>query len=275
MQALDLGTGLPMPVLGFGTWQLPGQPCVDGVLEALDLGYRHIDTARIYKNEAEVGRALAQSPVPRDQVFVTTKIWWDDLHPERIADATQAALERLDLDRVDLLLIHWPRFEQGTLEQQVAAFADVQARGWTTHIGVSNFNSGMVHRAAAVARIAVNQVEYHPYLAQTAVLDACRAHDVALTAYSPLARGQLLQDPVLSEIGARHDRSAAQVALRWLTQQAGVSAIPKASSTRNRSANLASQTFDLTAAEMATIHALARPDGRVVSPPWATEWDPS
>jgi diketogulonate reductase-like aldo/keto reductase len=275
MQALNLGAGLPMPVLGFGTWQLPGQQCVDGVLEALELGYRHIDTARIYGNEAEVGQALAQSPVPRDQVFVTTKIWWDDLHPDRIADATQGALERLDLDRVDLLLIHWPRFEQGSLEDLVAAFADVQSRGWTTHIGVSNFNSAMIHRAAAVSRIAANQVEYHPYLAQAAVLDACRAHDVALTAYSPLARGKLLQDPVLSEIGARHDRSAAQTALRWLTQQPGVSAIPKASSTRNRAANLASQTVDLSADEMATIHGLARPDGRVVSPPWATEWDPA
>lgn len=262
-----------IPSLGFGTWQIKGEACISGVRDALQMGYRHIDTAQVYENEAEVGQGIAQSGVDRDAVWLTTKVWSRSLAPADIVASTEESLRKLGVDHVDLLLVHWPIFKRATMAQILDAFVGLQERGLTRHIGVSNFPSTLLDQAARHAKIFTNQVEYHPYLDQSAVLKVCRAHDLLLTAYSPLARGKLLQDPVLTEIGAKTGHSAAQVALRWLVQQPGVSAIPKAASDNNRRANLAISEFELSPAQMARVHALARPDGRVIDPPFAPDWD--
>lgn len=263
----------PIPSLGFGTWQIKGQDCVHGVREALNLGYRHIDTAQAYENEAEVGQGLKASGVAREQIWLTTKVWISSLEPKAIVTSTEESLRKLGVDHVDLLLVHWPIFKQATLAQILEAFVGLQERGLTRNIGVSNFPAALLDQAAQLAPIFANQVEYHPYLDQSPVLEVCRKHKVHLTAYSPLARGQVLQDPLLQEIGAKTGHSAAQVALRWLVQQPGVSAIPKASSEKNRKANLAISEFEISADDMARVHALARPDGRVIDPPFAPNWD--
>lgn len=262
-----------IPALGFGTWQIKGPDCVRGVTDALQMGYRHIDTAQVYENEAEVGQGIRDSGVAREQIWLTSKVWNRSLEPKAIVTSTEESLRKLQVDQVDLMLVHWPIFEQATLAEILDAFVGLQERGLTRHIGVSNFPSALLDQAARHAKIFTNQVEYHPYLDQSAVLEVCRAHGLLLTAYSPLARGKLLQDPVLTEIGAKTGHSAAQVALRWLVQQPGVSAIPKASSEKNRRANLAISEFELSADEMAQVHALARPQGRVCDPPWSPKWD--
>jgi 2,5-diketo-D-gluconate reductase B len=263
----------PIPSVGFGTWQITGQDCVSGVRDALHLGYRHIDTAQIYDNEAEVGQGIADSGVDRDQIWLTTKVWRSALSPKAIVTSTEESLRKLSVDHVDLLLVHWPIFKQATLAQILEAFVGLQERELTRHIGVSNFPSKLLDQAAQLAPLFTNQVEYHPYLDQSPVLKVCRKHGLLLTAYSPLARGKVLNDPVLTEIGAKTGHSAAQVALRWLVQQPGVSAIPKASSEKNRKANLAVSEFEISASDMARIHALAKPDGRVIDPPFAPNWD--
>lgn len=262
-----------IPALGFGTWQIKGPDCVQSVQDALRMGYRHIDTAQIYENEAEVGQGIAESGVSRDELWLTTKVWNSRLYPKGIVTSTEESLRKLKVGHVDLLLVHWPVFKQASLPQILDAFVGLQERGLTRHIGVSNFPSRLLQQAAEHAPIFANQVEYHPYLDQSAVLEVAREHDILLTAYSPLARGQLLDDPTLQAIGAKTGHSAAQVALRWLTQQPGVAAIPKASSEKNRRANHAISEFELSAADMAKVHALARPDGRVIDPPFGPDWD--
>ena len=262
-----------IPSLGFGTWQIRGQDCIAGVRDALNLGYRHIDTAQIYENETEVGQGIAASDVDRDKIWLTTKVWISALEPKGIVRSTQESLRKLGVDHVNLLLVHWPIFEKASLEEILQAFMGLKERGLTQHIGVSNFPAALLQQAAQLAPIFTNQVEYHPYLDQSPVLAVAAKHDILLTAYSPLARGKLLKDPVLTEIGAKTGHSAAQVALRWLVQQPGVAAIPKASSEKNRRANLAISEFELSADDMARIHGLARPDGRVIDPPFAPVWD--
>lgn len=262
-----------IPSLGFGTWQIKGQDCVRGVREALDMGYRHIDTAQIYENEAEVGQGLQAADVDRDAVWLTTKVWIRSLEPKAIVTSTEESLRKLGVDHVDLLLVHWPVFQHATLAQILDSFTGLQTRGLTRNIGVSNFPATLLDQAAQRAPVFANQVEYHPYLDQSPVLEVCRKHQVHLTAYSPLARGKVLQDPVLQEIGAKTGHSAAQVALRWLVQQPGVSAIPKASSEKNRRANLAISEFEISTDDMARVHALAHPKGRVIDPPFAPDWD--
>lgn len=269
MQTIDLH-GTPMPVLGYGTWLLTGDDCLAGVEDALRLGYRHIDTAQIYGNEREVGAAIRASGVPREQIFLTTKVWHTVLSREGVLRTTPESLERLGVDHVDLLLVHWPS-PSVPLEETLGALLEVQAQGLTRHIGVSNFPSAQLRRARELAPIACNQVEHHVYLDQAAVWEAC-ADDAVLVAYSPIARGQVLTDPVLQRIGAAHGKSPAQVALRYLVERNRV-VIPKASSAKNRRENLAIFDFSLSDAERAEIATLARPDGRLIEPPWAPTWD--
>jgi diketogulonate reductase-like aldo/keto reductase len=267
--------GAEIPSLGFGTYQMKGDDAREGVFEALEIGYRHIDTAQIYGNEAEVGRAIAASPVDRDDIFLTTKVWPSDFEKAAFRAAVDASLRRLQTDRVDLLLLHWPKFTT-SLKETVGLLNRAYAAGKTRHIGVSNFTSDQFQRAVAAsdAPILTNQVEYHPFLAQTPVLDVVRDAESTLTAYSPLAKGRVVGNQTLKEIGARYGKSAAQVALRWLLQQEDVMAIPKASSSEHRRANFDAFDFELTGDEMETIHGLARPDGRITSPAnVAPEWD--
>jgi 2,5-diketo-D-gluconate reductase B len=272
MRTLTAG-GVEIPVLGFGTWMIQGQACAAMVEHALKLGYRHLDTAAIYENEPEVGQGLKASGVARGEVFLTTKIWNDAHRDGDLQRAAEASLRRLGVDHVDLLLIHWP-VPEVPLAETMGALNDAMARGLTRAIGVSNFPSGMLEEAAraSAAPLATDQVEHHPFLDQSALVAALRARDMVLTAYSPLARGRAPRDPVIQEIARRHARSAGQVVLRWIVQQDAI-AIPKTANPDRAKENLDIFDFELDASDMARIAALARPDGRVIDPAWAPEWD--
>jgi diketogulonate reductase-like aldo/keto reductase len=269
--------GVDIPALGLGTWRLARAECVKVVGEAIALGYRHIDTAAMYGNEREVGQAIGASGVARRELFVTTKVWPDNLAPKDLLKSAETSLAKLGLAHVDLFLIHWPS-PTIPLAQSIDALCEVKRRGWARAIGVANFTSAMVDEAAAraVEPLACNQVEYHPFLSQRAVLEAGRRHGMALTAYCPLARGRVANDPVLAEIGAAHGRTAGQVALRWLIQQQGVAAIPKTAKRERLIENLGAAAFSLTVEEMARISGLARPNGRLIDDAGLSPaWDPA
>ncbi|MBB5222477.1 diketogulonate reductase-like aldo/keto reductase [Amaricoccus macauensis] len=265
--------GEAIPALGFGTFELTGPDGEAAIRTAIEIGYRQIDTAIRYGNEAEVGRAIAAAGVPRGELFVTTKIWYDDLAPERVHQRVSESLERLGLDQVDLLLVHWPGRDV-PLGETLAAFADEKARGRTRLIGVSNFTVPLLDEALDVhkADLFCNQVEYHPYLSQAKLLARMRRADMLLNAYQPIARGKVFQSELLQEIGRRHGKSAAQVTLRWLIQQDNVGAIPRSSRVENMRANLDIFDFELSEAEMAAIFGLARGE-RLSNLPWAPVWD--
>ncbi|MEQ8369384.1 MAG: aldo/keto reductase [Alphaproteobacteria bacterium] len=255
--------GARCPVLGLGTWDLRGKAARTAVAEAIALGYRHIDTARVYENEAEVGAGIADSAIARKDLFVTTKVAPANLRAADLRRSAESSLADLGCDYVDLLLIHWPNPDL-PLDPSLRAMADLRDEGLTRHIGVSNFNVRRMEAAVAagVGDIFCNQVEYHPGLSQATLLAALRAMNVPLVAYSPLDKGRAAKDATLAAIGAGHGKSAAQVTLRWLIQQPGVIAIPKAGRPEHMKANLDIFDFTLSDDEMARIHALARPDGR-------------
>ncbi len=266
--------GAEIPAIGLGTWELTGAACADLVREAIERGYRHIDTAAAYGNEAEVGRGVRESGQAREELFVTTKVWHDNLEPDRLVNSVESSLSKLDIGYIDLLLIHWPS-STVPLEETLAAMAQVRESGCTRHIGVSNFPSAMLERAVRLcdAPIVANQIEYHPYLDQTKPLEIAREHDIVTTAYAPIARGKVLEDAVIREIAEEHGKSPTQVTLRWLVQQDRVAAIPRTSKVERLQENIDIFDFELTHQEMDRIFALARPDGRLVNTAWAPEWD--
>lgn len=263
-----------IPALGFGTWKLAGEDCLRATKLALGIGYRHIDTAQIYGNEAEIGQAIKDSGIHRGDIFLTTKIWKDNLAAGALQISTGESLKKLQTDYVDLLLIHWPH-SAVPLEEQLRALEDMQESGKARLIGVSNFPVALLRETVETygVKIANNQVEYHPFLSQKPVLDYLRRNGMFLTAYSPLARGRVAGDPVLQAIAGRHGRDTGQVALRWLVQQGDVAAIPKAASAAHIRSNFDIFDFTLSAEEMAELSALARPDGRIVNPEGAPVWD--
>jgi len=263
--------GHDVPALGFGTFQLEGRDCYDGVRHALDLGYRHVDTAQMYGNEEQVGQAIQDSGVAREEIFLTTKIWFENLTSKKVRSSTERSLEKLQVERVDLLLIHWPN-DDVPLEETLAAMLELREKGWTRHVGVSNFPPSWLERALKVAPVFCNQVEHHPFLGQGTLLDMARQHGMLLTAYSPLARGLVPKDPTLQEIGRAHGKSAVQAALRWLIQQPDVAAIPKASTAEHRRANFEIFDFELSDDEMQRIDGLARGQ-RVIDPGFAPDWE--
>jgi 2,5-diketo-D-gluconate reductase B len=260
--------GEAVPALGFGTWQIEGDAAREGVRHAIELGYRHIDTAQVYGNEEEVGRGIAEAGVDRDELFVTTKVWRSNARPADVRSSTEESLRKLKLDHVDLLLLHWP-VPEVPLAETLGALAELAEDGLTRHIGVSNFTAELVREAVELQRIFANQVEYHPYLDQSALLALAREHDHLLTAYSPIAQGRVLDDAEIRAIAEGHGKSPAQVTLRWLLQQDHVAAIPKAASPGHRQANLDVLDFALSDDEMARIADLAEAGERVVDPPWA------
>lgn len=267
--------GARMPALGLGTWELAGSVAVRIVEYALEVGYRHIDTAQMYGNEAEVGTAVRASGLRRDELFVTTKIWPDRFRNGELQRAAAESVERLGFVP-DLLLLHWPN-PAVPLAETIEALADARARGLTRHVGVSNFPSALLAEAVRLSPVPLvtDQVEYHPFLSQKRVLTACRAAGMALTAYCPLARGRVFQDETLRRIAARYGKNPGQVALRWLVQQPMVAAIPRSAKPERVRSNFEIFDFALTADEMEQISALARPDGRVVNiEGLAPEWDP-
>lgn len=264
--------GAQVPAIGLGTWQVEGSDCYEAVTHALALGYRHVDTAQMYGNEADVGRGLADAAVDRSDVWLTTKLALDAMAHDAVRPALESSLRRLGTDYVDLLLIHWPVADvplADTLGAMRAAVDD----GLVAHIGVSNFPSAHVRQAIELAPILTNQVEYHPYLAQDAVLTEAERDGHMVTAYSPLAKGRIARDPTVAEIAEGHGKTPAQVALRWLIAQPRVSAIPRSSRAERRAENLDVFDFELSDEEMKALSGLARPDGRLIDPPFAPDWD--
>jgi 2,5-diketo-D-gluconate reductase B len=263
--------GTEIPRLGYGTWQVTGSDATDGVRDALEIGYRHIDTARAYGNEAEVGEGLAASEVDRGDIFLTTKIWLEDYEPAKLKAAAEDSLRQLRTDYVDLLLLHWPSAEV-PVEQSLQAMRELQEQGRIRHAGVSNFPAGMLARALEITPLLADQVEYHPFLSQERLLRLVRERDLTLTAYSPLAHGKVVGHPELTAIGEAHGKSAGQVALRWLLDQPNVTTLPKASSHDRRAENFEVFDFQLTDADRERIAALPK-DVRTADPAWAPDWD--
>jgi diketogulonate reductase-like aldo/keto reductase len=266
--------GARIPSLGLGTWRLSGEECSQAVQWALEAGYRHIDTAAMYENEAAVGAGLKASGFDRDTFFVTTKVWYTDIAPVDLERSAERSLRRLGLDRVDLLLVHWPNAAiplAGTMK----ALASAKRRGLASHIGVSNFSAKLVDEAVALADepLVANQCEYHPYLNQDRVRAACARHGLAFTSYCPLGKGDLTRDGVIRSIAERHGKTPGQVVLRWHVQQPGTAAIPKSGNRGRIAENIGIYDFDLSEDEMRRISSLARSDGRMVSPGWAVELD--
>ena len=263
--------GVSMPALGFGTYQLTGDDARRGVEHALALGYRHVDTAQIYDNEAEVGAALAASGVPRDDVFLTTKVWRDRLAPDALAASVAESLGKLQTDYVDLLLVHWPN-DAVPLGDTLAALDAARQAGQTRLVGVSNFPPAMLRRALEVLPDLANvQVEHHVHLGQPDLLGIARERGLTLTAYSPLGQGQALEDPAVREIADAHGVGPAQAALAYVLGQDRVVAIPKAASDAHRESNLAAADLTLTTEERARLDALPK-DRRLVDPDFAPDW---
>ena len=265
--------GADIPALGFGTSPQTGALAAEEVVAALKAGYRHIDTARKYGTEREVGEAMRASGVPRGDIFLTTKVSHENLREADFARSVDESLKALNVDYFDLLMIHWPNPEI-PVSEAVRGLAKAKRQGIARHIGVANFNTTLLAEALAHCGepIVALQAEYHPYLDQTKVLAACKAHGLAFVAYCPLGRGRLFNDKVLGEIAEQRGRTLAQIALRWLMQQ-GVAAIPRSSNPERIAANLNVFDFELTADEMRRIAALKRPDGRIADPrsrvpPW-------
>ncbi len=261
-----------MPKLGLGTWPMRGAECRRAVESALSLGYRHVDTAEMYGNEADVGAAVAASGLPRDSLFVTTKVWHDHLAPPAVRAACEASLERLRLDFADLYLVHWPSPSMD-LDAVLGAMARLKEDGLARAVGVSNFPPGLLRRALGTgAPIACVQVEYHAFLSQDRLLALTRPAGVALTAYSPTAKGEGEKDPVLQGIARKHGRTPTQVALAWLLGQDGVAAIPKAAGEANQRANLEAASLQLDEGDRAAIAAVPK-NRRLVDPGIVSDWD--
>jgi len=263
--AFTLPTGKAMPSLGLGTWQLTGQDCSRAVRTALALGYTHIDTADFYGNHAEIAEAIAG--VPRERLFITSKVKPSDLQHDDLKASAARLLRELKLDYLDLLLIHWPNKEI-PMAETFTALAEIVAEGKVRHIGVSNFTVRHLKEALSVSKvpIVVNQVEFHPFLYQKELLAFCKENKIRLTAYSPLARGKVFKDETLKAIGKKHGKTPGQVALRWLHER-GIVVIPKASSETHLKENLDLFGFALDDEDTTAIGRL--PQERLVNPPFA------
>ncbi|WP_137179029.1 aldo/keto reductase [Roseomonas sp. AR75] len=263
--------GMRMPRIGLGTWPMTGAECTRAVESAIGLGYRHIDTAERYGNEDAVGAGIAASGLPRGDIFLTTKIWWDKPNGDAIRRAFADSLKRLATPYVDLLLIHWPS-PQLDLADALKGIAAIRAEGQAKSIGVSNFPPKLLQRAIAEGvNLASLQVEFHVMLDQSKLLGICRAAGMGLTAYSPLAKGSGLDQPVLARIATKHGATPAQVALGWLLAQDGVAMVPKAASPARQKENLGAASLRLDADDLAAIGTLPK-DRRFVNPDFAPDW---
>ena len=267
---------MSIPSFGLGTFRLTGQTVIDSVKSALELGYRAIDTAQIYKNEAEVGQAIAESGVPRDELFITTKIWVDNYAADKMIPSLRESLAKLRTEHVDLLLIHWPAPGNGVeLPEYMQALAEAKRQGLTRQIGISNFNIELTRQAIEAVgqgEIATNQIELSPYLQNRKLTAFLAEQGITTTSYMTLAYGKVLKDPLLAQIAAKHKATVAQVALAWALQL-GYAVIPSSTRRENLASNLLAQSLRLDADDMARIATLER-DGREVSPDGlAPAWD--
>ncbi|MDH0649559.1 2,5-didehydrogluconate reductase DkgB [Pseudomonas sp. GD03858] len=267
---------MSIPSFGLGTFRLTGQVVIDSVKSALELGYRAIDTAQIYKNEAEVGQAIAESGVPRGELFITTKIWVDNYAADKLIPSLRDSLAKLRTDYVDLLLIHWPAPGNGVeLNEFMLVLAEAKKLGLTRQIGISNFNIELTRQAIAAVgqgEIATNQIELSPYLQNSKLTAFLKEQGITTTSYMTLAYGKVLKDPLLAEIAAKHQATVAQVALAWALQL-GHAVIPSSTKRENLASNLLARDLHLDADDMARIATLER-NGREVSPDGlAPNWD--
>ncbi|MGY4527042.1 aldo/keto reductase [Pseudomonas sp. TE21394] len=273
MQRLTTRNGLNLPAIGLGTWPMTGTECTQAVRQAFELGYRHIDTAAAYANEAAVGQALRDSDVPREQIHLTTKVWWDRLAPKAMRQSLEDSLRALGTEQVDLFHIHWPG-QDWDLVRSIETLVALRDEGKARSIGVANFPLGLLRQVVESlgAPLSAIQVEYHVLLGQQALLEYARRHDLLLTAYTPLARGQAAAQPLIQAIARKHGVLPSQVALKWLLDQDGVAVIPKAGSRANQLANLAAMNVQLDDQDRAAIAGLPK-DQRVVSPAFAPDWN--
>ncbi|WP_411716442.1 aldo/keto reductase [Natronomonas sp.] len=261
-----------MPALGLGTWQNEApEQCAESVRTALEMGYRHIDTAQAYGNEDAVGNGIERAAVDRDDVFLATKVWTDRLAYDDVLESTQESLDRLGTDYLDLLYVHWPAGEYDA-EETLSAFAELRDEGSIDRIGVSNFEPRHLDAAkeALDAPVFANQVEMHSLLQQTELREYCAEAGIELVAYSPLARGKVFDVDVLSEIADAHDASEAQVSLAWLIEK-GVTVIPKATSEAHIQDNWAALDLELTEEDITRIDNIGR-SRRLIDPDFAPEW---
>ena len=267
--------GVNMPSLGIGTFELEEDTVAEILPHALELGYRHIDTAQIYRNEAAVGRAIKRVGVRREDLFITTKVWVDQYEPAAFLRSIQGSLKRLQTDYVDLLLLHWPVFGGNGMNPTLDALMRARRDGLTRHIGLSNFTIDQTEQAVAFCgegQLATNQVEYHVYLGQERLRRVLARHNLILTAYMPLAKARTVNDPVLWDIGEQYGKTAAQVALRWLVEQDRVAAIPATSNPHHAATNFDIFDFQLSEEDQERIAGLdkkrriCKPEG--LSPEW-------
>ena len=266
---------MTVPAFGLGTFRLKGQVVIDSVSNALDLGYRAIDTAQIYENEAEVGQAIAESGVARDELFITSKIWVSNFAREQLIPSLEESLKKLRTDHLDLTLIHWPSPDNAVpVAEFMGALLEAKEKGLTRQIGVSNFTIALMKEAIAAVgaeNIATNQIELHPYLQNRKVVEFAQSQGIHITSYMTLAYGEVLKDPVIMAIADRHNATAAQVTLAW-AMQLGYSVIPSSTRRSNLESNLKACTLKLTDADMAQIatldrgHRLTNPQS--VAPAW-------
>jgi 2,5-diketo-D-gluconate reductase B len=263
---------LDMPSIGLGTWPMKGAECEGAIETALAMGYRHIDTAEMYGNELEVGRALAANAVPRGDIFLTSKGWWDKPDGPALRAACEASLERLKTPYLDLYLIHWPS-PQLNLASAMEGLARIKSDGLARAVGVANFPAGLLSAALAlnIAPLACNQVEHHPLLPQGPLIKICAANDMVLTSYSPLGKGEVPAHPALAPIAKKHGCTPAQVALAWAMAQGKVAVIPKAASAARQAENFSAADVTLDAADLATLAALTE-RRRFVNPGFAPDW---
>lgn len=266
---------MSIPAFGLGTFRLKGQTVIDSVRNALDVGYRAIDTAQIYENEAEVGQAIAESGVARDELFITTKIWIANFHHDALLDSLRESLRKLRTDHVELTLIHWPSPKDAVpMAEYLGALAEAKSQGLTRQIGISNFTIAQTRQAIEIlgaGAIATNQIEVHPYLQNRPLIAFLKDQGIHVTAYMSLAYGEVLKDPVIQAIAERHQATSAQVALAWALQQ-GFAVIPSSTKRDNLAGNLLAADLRLSDEDMAQIatldraHRLANPEA--IAPAW-------
>jgi len=267
MRNVILKSGQEMPLLGLGTWQLTGNKCTEAVKNALEFGYRHIDTADAYNNHREIAAALAEGIVDRDKLFITSKARRDLLSYNDVLSSGDRILDELGIEYLDLLLIHWPN-KRIPLKETLEALTELKEQRKTRNIGVSNFTLNHLKDALEFYPdlISINQVEFHPYLYQKELLEFCRAHDIVITAYSPLARGKVFKDSQIKALAEKYDQSPARLVLRWLVEKEIV-VIPKASSVEHLRDNLDIFDWEMPARVVEVLDGLNE-DYRIIAPPF-------
>lgn len=271
MNSLKEIKGNKVPAIGLGTYQLEGDECEKAVSQALDIGYKHIDTAQAYGNELHVGNAIGQSGVERDKIFLTTKAHWEHLKPKEVLGRFEESINKLKTDYVDLFLIHWPSPQGVPMEETLDAMLELKDKSQVKHIGVSNFTPQQVEEALTHTEIFCNQVEYHPFLDQSDLLHLCQKHDVMLTAYCPVVRGKVADEESIERIAKKYNKTPFQVTLRWLVQQDQVVAIPKSGDEQHMKDNINVFDFKLDDDDMETITNFEK-EKRLIDPEQAPVW---